>query len=737
MASPDWKVVYDLAQRALDIHDRDAREAFLDRECGSDLDLRRRVVGAVAAAETDAGFDPPELLTTRLTGQVVGDYEVFDELGRGGIGVVYRARQRSSGLAVALKVLPLVLRANDVALERFRREAAALASLDHPGILRFVGKGEKDGTVFYAMELVEGPGLREVMARAFDGRPEPRDPDVRDPRVAARLVMQVADALDYAHEKLVHRDVKPSNIMIDANGRARLIDFGLALVFDTVGLTNTGEVLGTSEYMSPEQVRAARGGVDRRSDIFSLGVVLYELLTRAKPFRGDSPADIGNSILNVEPEPPRRVRRDVPVDLETICLHALEKDREHRFQSAREFAQDLDRYLRGEPIRTKRRPLRESVRRQLVRRRTVLTAVPIALAAGAGFVFALPKRRPTFRVDVQTTDGARVRLLSAEQGPGLEDFDGDVVDHGRGTSFSIDLPVGSHRLELVAHSGDFAQARAHRLDAGAKQTVVARLQPTVSPDEDVPGWSHVPALDLRIPLLRIAGREFRPAPSTAVVKTRPLLVDRAVLSNADHRAFLAAAPHARRPILWDGDSAPGFVDRTDSAWLELPVVFLSFDEGQGLATWMGGRLPTASEIFAAAVGTGAWWGSDGRRADELFVVGRSTPDVEPSSRGVGLPDMVVAAEGVRSRPPLGPHGLHHPLGNVAVWTETPGLSRSIHGEDVFDHSQFAVFGCAWDASVESIAFGPGLIAGSFTLGGHVQTGVRRVRLLAPQFGRPF
>lgn len=285
----------------------------------------------------------------------LGDYRILREIGRGGMGTVFEAFQGSLGRRVALKVLPGSFALEPKRLERFRREARATARIHHPNIVPVYEVGEGQGTHFYAMEFIDGPSLDQLLASMRDEaakRKEKKGSSTTDPAYIANAVEQVtalAEGLQEAHRQgLVHRDVKPGNVLVEKSGRWVLVDFGLVHDAEAQTLTRSGEMVGTLTYMSPEQI--SRQKVTARSDVFSLGATLYEVLTLKPPFEGKSDPEIHNAILFDEPVPPRKLNSKINRDLETILLHALEKKPDKRYQSAAEFSADLERFLRYEPI---------------------------------------------------------------------------------------------------------------------------------------------------------------------------------------------------------------------------------------------------------------------------------------------------------------------------------------------------------------------------------------------------
>ena len=307
-----------------------------------------------------------------------GDYELLEEVGRGGQGVVFRARQKSLNRTVALKVISLGQWASKAHLKRFRREAEAAANLDHPNIVPIYEVGERDGSCYFSMKFVEGGQLDEVVRR----KP-------MSIRKAAELIAKVARTVHYAHEHgIVHRDIKPGNVLLDAESEPHLTDFGLArLVESESTVTRTLEVLGTPSYMAPEQAVANNADVSSATDVYGLGAVLYQLLTGHPPFAGGTTFETVRLVLDTEPRPPRLLNRKIDRELSTICLKCLEKDPKRRYSSALALAEDLEHWLKHEPIRAKRSGFFTHVGKWVRRNPTnaLLAASLIALAAAIGW----------------------------------------------------------------------------------------------------------------------------------------------------------------------------------------------------------------------------------------------------------------------------------------------------------------------------------------------------------------
>src|SRR6059058_985567 len=281
--------------------------------------------------------------TARMLGDF-GDYELLEEIGRGGQGVVYRARQKSLNRTVALKVIGLGYWATEAHLKRFRREAESAASLEHPCIVPIHEVGERDGSCYFSMKFIEGGQLDEVVRR----EPMPL-------RRAVELIDKVARTVHYAHEHhVLHRDIKPGNILLDRQGEPHLTDFGLARLVETEStVTRTMEVLGTPSYMAPEQAVGNNAAVSSVTDVYGLGAVLYQLLTGHPPFAGGTTYETIKLLLDTEPRQPRLLNPKIDRDLSTICLKCLQKDPKRRYSSALALAEDLERWLKHEPIQAR------------------------------------------------------------------------------------------------------------------------------------------------------------------------------------------------------------------------------------------------------------------------------------------------------------------------------------------------------------------------------------------------
>jgi serine/threonine protein kinase len=406
------------------------------------LRLKGQLPGRAGLVDTQTA--PRPAADARKLPEVPG-YEVLEEVGRGGMGVIYRSRQLGLNRVVALKMLRAGAPTSGTTLARLRVEAGAVARLHHPNIVQIYEVGEHAGQPFLALEFVEGGSLRQRL----DGTPRP-------PREAAALVETVARAVEAAHAKgIIHRDLKPANILLQFrstkdegrlkgapatalasgnhplpidNAVPKVADFGVAKLLDSdpalgEALTKTGEVLGTPSYMAPEQTGGKGAEIGPATDVYSLGVILYELLTGRVPLRGETTLDTLLLVLGEEPIPPRRLQPRVPRDLEIICLRCLEKSPRKRYASAQELADDLRRFLHGEPIRA--RPIGAAERLwRWCRRRPVAASLLMTLVLGSALALAYLSR---LSQEVVRTTALESAAQQAELFDELNDFYSEEV----------------------------------------------------------------------------------------------------------------------------------------------------------------------------------------------------------------------------------------------------------------------------------------------------------------------
>jgi serine/threonine protein kinase len=376
-------------------------------------ELIRRALGSLRLVES-VGNDPgpTDPASDSMISGLLGDFRIIREVGRGGMGVVYEAEQVSLRRRVALKVLPFAAVMDPRSMQRFKNEALAAAGLDHPNVVKVHAVGCDRGVHYIAMQFVDGRTLAELIAErqpaptgagapsvspgaaapAAETQPvakaptERVRPDAGFYRRAAEWAAQAADALEHAHGLgVVHRDVKPANLMVDGRGHLWVTDFGLALVATDPALTASGDLIGTPRYMSPEQALGQRGIVDHRTDVYSLGVTMYELLTLEPAYAGEDRQELLREIAFEEPARPGQLNPAIPSDLETVVLKALEKSPADRYATARELANDLRRFLDDRPVQAQRTTGFQRLRKWARRHRPVVWAAGVS----AGIILTL------------------------------------------------------------------------------------------------------------------------------------------------------------------------------------------------------------------------------------------------------------------------------------------------------------------------------------------------------------
>lgn len=424
----------------------------------------------------------------------LGDFQIVREIGRGGMGVVYEARQVSLNRRVALKVLRWGGVTDEEAMRRFQREAETIGGLHHTNIVPIHAIGEEDGVRYFAMQYIEGRDLAAVV------REMPEEGKKLPARQVAGWALQAAEALAHAHQRgVIHRDIKPSNLILDGEGRIWLTDFGLARRMDEVTLSLTGAILGTPRYMSPEQASAVSHPVDHRTDLYSLGATLYELVTGKPLFEAGTAHEVLAQVLNQEPRAPRHWVPGIPRDLETILLTCLAKEPSARYASAEALVQDLRAYLEGRPVRARRPRLPERVGRWARRhRRQVVVATTSAVAAvGLIGLGALVRHR------VLEGRMGEVMLTTSEASLQVEFLDatGRKVISGvpLPMSRSLSLPAGDYEARVSA-PGRLSESWSMEVDRrGFQSHQVQMASPWLWPPADDPAdeYREVGLVNLR------------------------------------------------------------------------------------------------------------------------------------------------------------------------------------------------------------------------------------------------
>jgi hypothetical protein len=429
----------------------------------------------------------------------IGRYDVIRLIGAGAMGAVYEARDRELDRTIALKLLAGEGAPTARAIARFRREAKLAARLDHPNIVRVYGAGMEDGHHFIAMDLVNGRSLAELVAVGEVS-----------PRRAIHLARKIALAMSHAHDRgVLHRDLKPANVLVDEQGEPRVTDFGLAVLAEpdeSDRLTRTGAAVGTPAYMSPEQARGELDQVDARSDIYSMGATLYEMLTGGPPFEAPTFLELAKKICDQAPVGPRKKNPETPLDLDTICLKALEKEKEARYQTAVAMAADLARLLEDTPIEAKRPTKGELAGRWAKRHRGVTaTAAALALVGAAGFVkwFTLPA---VLTVETRPA-GATVILDGEDLGP--SPVTGHTVRAGRHTlSFKLegydsqplgDSVVDAGRGASIGRAFDLVPLKVTLVLTTVPQGANVELRPLDAPGAAIVSGTTSPAFEKRLP----------------------------------------------------------------------------------------------------------------------------------------------------------------------------------------------------------------------------------------------
>jgi tRNA A-37 threonylcarbamoyl transferase component Bud32 len=402
----------------------DEREAFLNSACAGDAALLQRVEALLRADEASRGFLDRPAIESAAAGSIAatlapdettsavrspvakvryfGDYELLEEIAQGGMGVVWKARQSNLHRDVALKMIRAGTLATTAEVARFHREAEAAANLQHPNIVAIHEVGEHEGRHYFSMDLVEGRDLGAIVTQG-----------PLAPQRAARYVNIIAETIHFAHQRgTLHRDLKPQNILIDAADQPRITDFGLAKTATDSQLTQSGIIMGSPSYMPPEQAAGRLGEIGPASDVYSLGAMLYELLTGRPPFRGDTAMATLRDVMETEPTALRKIRADVPPDLETICLKCLEKSSTARYPTARALAEDIDRFLKGEPILAQPAGTVREVLSWCRRHPGALAAVAaLGIVSLAFFVFYLIEENAFLRAQHVVLDAREDELL--------------------------------------------------------------------------------------------------------------------------------------------------------------------------------------------------------------------------------------------------------------------------------------------------------------------------------------
>ncbi len=639
--------------------ERSRIRTLLNRHAESSTEgLRAKVEHADSAPASDARRSD-ELVDVELPYQI-GDFELRNEVGRGGMGVVYLARDLVLERDVAVKVLGPRYGSSAKFLASFKQEAVLASQLQHPSIVPVFRFGDHKGMPFIVTPYIEGKTLRERFnEEQSSSHSSPRVRSWR--REVADVIATIAEALDRAHAaSIVHRDVKPSNIIIDETGRPHLLDVGISIRAGGDEVFSPVANMGSTSYASPEQLDGL--AIDSLSDVFSLGVVLYESLTGRRPFDGiDRTVASQRNVASIV----RRVDRSIPVDLDVICQKAMAIEKPDRYQSAAHMAADLRAWLADRPILARPDPLPRRVRRWGERHRAAVlagVAAVITLLTSVAVFWIMQDPRPRLLLD-GVPDSARITIQSLAVPLGAPY--GEVTIVGERSR----PEVGWYRILVVDEDG--AQAEYSRW-LGLETTTVILVSLVSEPvaTEDMVRFD---------PLQDPPHPDIADLPGTTSPLTQPFWIDRHEVSNADYEAFvLDASTSVEPPTYWGGLRCP-------EHFRQLPVVGITWAEARAYAEWAGKRLPTVAEWLHVASGT------EGRRYTTR-AVGVSAADLgvrfvaSGSFRALGLityqPATIESAwaqyqDNARAVddpghgiPDRTPEGMINMYGNVREWTDS-------------------------------------------------------------------
>jgi tRNA A-37 threonylcarbamoyl transferase component Bud32 len=660
MDSSRWTETRRIHGAALDLP-IDERESFLRLECGGDLALYNEIKSILDAESPDEFLQsPPVIEAVHL-----GDFDLMAEIGSGSTGIVYRAWQHSLSREVALKLLPRHFADNKERVARFQREARAAGKLRHPGIASIFGVSCEGTSHFFTMELIDGVDLAAELSAIRKGEPNslPEANSFAYFDYIAKLIKGCADALSFAHGiGVVHRDVKPHNIMIDGNGLPHLVDFGLAKDVALGSITITDRVEGTPYYMSPEQARASQGGVGPSTDVYSLGAVLYELLTLARPYEGRTAKEVIDKILIRDPKPVLASNKAVPKDLALICGKAMERLPEFRYESMLAFEEDLQRFLDRGPILAappsmRRRALRFCKAQRLP---VSVAAVGMFIAVSANVAAKWQATSHFVSVHIQATLADERVAVVGEGWAYPLNTDGfpteaEPVSLGK-NPFNFELPPGTWKCWFQAEGGQVSELFLVLPSGSEPLSLTTILRPTEEARRgmvlvDAGGWDA----NGSCPFLAI-GSEIP-----------PFWADRFEVTVDQYREFCEATGH-RTPVFW-GEVDLGLLPG------DYPATGMTIEDAKAYASWKGKRLLSHAEfdyLLHGKMGSPYCWGDEEPTIEHRGDVLRSVDAGETlEERFLGFLKHV--------RPvgtfPLGatPDGLLDIGGNVSEYLGTPAF----------------------------------------------------------------
>jgi len=689
------------------------RKEYLNEHCPDSVTRERvsELLGhheALGEFMTNKAVDAyPEVV--RAAGENVAEFKLIREIGRGGMGVVYLAEDTILGRTVALKMISGYSSQSVQVRDRFRQEAKAAAMLSHPGIVSVYRFEDSMDPGFIAMEYIDGDTLEDKIKSS---NPKPDSDMVQhqgsptgsknetssDINRCVEIVADVAEALDWAHQQgVIHRDIKPSNILIDQHGRTKLTDFGIAMILEEPAMTQVGQITGTFRYMSPEQIESAEIPVDHRTDVYSIGVVLYEMLSGRKPYEGENLVQILRKMHAGIFLPLRQLNSSVDKDLETICHKSIETNPENRYQSAAHLMADLRSWLRGEPILARPPGQIRKIKEKLYSRRSMLMASASAVAGVGAGMYTISRLRagiPESYDGRAVIDAREVKewllIWPVDLKTGLVhkgNYDGDDSYHN--SIFRLD--PGFYRFS-IGYSWMPGMVERH----GVELTRVVRMGEHLVIKNNSHKSDKLEDLTDGMVQVHFDESEFNQCQDegylgSLVGEVDSFWIDSYEVTCSEYQRFLEHTSYKHYPPLWGAFQHP-------DGWDDLPVTSIGWEGARAYAEWMGKRLPTRLEWLLAArgaVGRKTPWDhkpeilkrvqeKDGNPYEGFANLGVKSNRLGMNSysycyankgslsdfqeyAGASMAKVYDAAEDVIEYPT---GNLYHMLGNVREWTET-------------------------------------------------------------------
>ena len=716
-----WQRIQELFEQAQSMEPA-VRDAFLAEQTSDDLSIADEVRSMLADVPPSEFLNAPTNLPPEdsysgggLEGLKMGEFELIEEIGHGGMGVVYRAHQAGLERDVAVKILPKIRTGDEVALERFRREAKAASNLNHPNVVPILSVGESHGMAWYAMALIEGQDLGSFIQKLKSGDPRAKAVfgefgTVDYFRNLAAAFAQVCDAVHYAHQSgVIHRDIKPANILLDPNGKLLLTDFGLAKDERFGSMSVTGQLQGTPHYMSPEQARASVNKIDHRTDIYSLAVVLYEMLSLRRPFGGDSALEVLAQITTKSPRPLRGSNKGVPLQLAILAEKGMAKKALERFPDVGDFAADLRRFSRGEAIHTLGPTPWSRLKGHLKRRKTAYlqTAFPAFIALVS--LFAYQKWQDFMGmvpVKIETAKRGWVAHVYEIQ------FMPSRLELVRKETSSFRLQPGRYRI-VLEHEGVFCEFTRYLTEPCEEVVLAPRF---LAEAEVTSEMVEIQNLEIANLGLQKVGNYRLGAYAAKPFEIKHIWVDPHEVTNGDYWNYLRSIGSSDYPIHW-GDAkalipldqviAWEAIPKSANRWASMPVIGITQVEAKAYAEWAGKRLPTYEEWTAIARGVAdrdyPWGDNPGGQYTEA-VAHKKIPTSDWPWEGYW--DYVEPAGKANNIDVTSHYAIENVYGNVAEWTESPFLLVEEEGGVPIPQSEQVLFmGESWRSGQDPAPLG--------------------------------